>query len=93
VYAFSVAAYALSPIDLIPDFIPIIRYLDDLLIVPLSVMLVIRLLPPEVLAVSRAKAAGVLERARSPTGAVTVVCLWLLGLAGPSYWILGRSSE
>ena len=49
----AIVAYALSPIDLIPDFIPVLGYLDDLLIVPLGLLLVIRLLPPEVLAESR----------------------------------------
>src|SRR6478736_4911987 len=63
--ALAVAAYALSPIDLIPDFIPVLGYVDDLLIVPLGLMLVIRLLPPEVLAASRAKANTLLERPRS----------------------------
>ncbi|QYY24832.1 YkvA family protein [Diaphorobacter sp. MNS-0] len=47
--ALAVAAYALSPIDLVPDFIPVLGYLDDLLIVPLGLALVLRLLPPPVL--------------------------------------------
>ena len=55
--ALAVAAYALSPVDLIPDFIPVLGYLDDLLIVPLGLMLVIRLLPPDVLALARGRAA------------------------------------
>ncbi|MGY3112014.1 uncharacterized membrane protein YkvA (DUF1232 family) [Pantoea eucalypti] len=46
VLAMIVAAYAVSPIDLIPDFIPVIGYLDDLIIVPLGIMLVVRLIPP-----------------------------------------------
>lgn len=49
VLAFLVAAYALSPIDLIPDFIPLFGYLDDLLILPVGVMLVIKLVPPDVM--------------------------------------------
>lgn len=51
--ALVVAAYALSPIDLIPDFIPVLGYVDDLLVVPLGLLLVVRLLPPEVLAAAR----------------------------------------
>ena len=51
-----VAAYALSPIDLIPDFIPVLGYLDDLLIVPLGLLLVMRVMPSEVLAKARIKA-------------------------------------
>ena len=58
--AVAVAAYALSPIDLIPDFIPVLGYLDDLLIVPLGLLLVIRMLPPAVLQDARDKAASVL---------------------------------
>ena len=51
-----VAAYALSPIDLIPDFIPVIGYLDDLLLIPLGLALVVRLTPPEVIEAARARA-------------------------------------
>ena len=63
--ALLVAAYALSPIDLIPDFIPVLGYLDDLLLVPLGLLLVIRMLPPEVLADARSRAAATLARPRS----------------------------
>lgn len=52
-------AYALSPIDLIPDFIPVLGYLDDLIIVPLGIALSLRLIPAEVLAECRARAMGV----------------------------------
>src|SRR6187431_573811 len=55
--AVCVAGYALSPIDLIPDFIPVLGYLDDVVIVPLGILLVVKLIPPEVLADSRAAAA------------------------------------
>src|SRR5687768_15685461 len=54
--ALGVAAYALSPIDLIPDFIPVLGYLDDLVLVPLGVMLVLRMVPEEVLADARGRA-------------------------------------
>ena len=86
--AVSVAAYALSPIDLIPDFIPIIGYLDDLLLVPLGLMLVIRMLPPAVLFDSRGKAAEILQRPRSQSSAVIIVGIWMVGLAGFAYWFL-----
>lgn len=88
VLAVLVAAYALSPIDLIPDFIPIIGYLDDLLIVPLGLLLVVRLLPPEVLAASRARAAAVLERPRSTIAAAVFIALWLTAAAAFGYWLL-----
>lgn len=76
--ALAVAAYALSPIDLIPDFIPVLGYLDDLLIVPLGLLLVIRLLPPAVLDAARQRAGAVLERPRSWLAACVVVAIWLL---------------
>ncbi len=90
VLALAVAAYALSPIDLIPDFIPVLGYLDDLLIVPLGLWLVIRFLPAHVLASSRARAAVVLERPRSKLGAIVVVGIWLLCAVAGVYWIAQR---
>ena len=73
-----VAAYALSPIDLIPDFIPVIGYLDDLLLVPLGLALVIRLTPPEVLESARAQAQQAVSRPISYTAAAFVVTVWLV---------------
>ena len=73
-----IAAYALSPIDLIPDFIPIIGYLDDLLIVPLGLLLVIRLLPLQVLIDARKKASAVLARPRSLVAAALFIGIWLI---------------
>ena len=55
--ALAVAAYALSPIDLIPDFIPVLGHLDDLIIIPLGVLLVVRLIPPDLIREYRATAA------------------------------------
>lgn len=87
VLALAVAAYALSPIDLIPDFIPVLGYLDDLLIVPFGLWLVIRLLPAHVLASSRAKAVVALERPRSNVAAIAIVGVWLLCAAAGIYWL------
>jgi uncharacterized membrane protein YkvA (DUF1232 family) len=84
--AFAVAAYALSPIDLIPDFIPVLGYLDDLLIVPLGLTLVIRLLPADVLAESRKKANALLSRPTSYIAAMFMVGIWLLCLLGLMVW-------
>lgn len=86
--ALAVAAYALSPIDLIPDFIPVLGYLDDLLIVPLGLMLVIRLLPRAVLVAARERAALLLERPSSRAAAVCVVALWVLATLALGYWLL-----
>jgi uncharacterized membrane protein YkvA (DUF1232 family) len=76
--ALLVAAYALSPIDLIPDFIPILGYVDDLLIVPLGVMLVMRLMPDGVLSFARVKADTLLSKPRSWVAAICFVLIWLV---------------
>lgn len=77
--ALAVTAYALSPIDLIPDFIPVVGYLDDLIIVPLGILLAVRLIPPDVLAEHRATATDTtLPRCRS--AAIVIIAIWI-GLA------------
>ncbi len=88
--ALLVAAYALSPIDLIPDFIPIIGYLDDLLLLPLGIALVVRLTPPDVIAAARTKAEQAAVRPVSRGAAVFIVALWLSLLAGLVAWLLGH---
>jgi len=77
--AAAVAAYALSPIDLIPDFIPAVGYLDDLIIVPLGIRLVISLIPDELMAEYRAKADEVASRPSSTAGMIAIILLWILG--------------
>ena len=74
----SVVAYALSPIDLIPDLIPVLGYLDDLVIVPLGLLLVRRLIPAELFAEHRAVAASRLAAGtpRSWIGAAIVISIW-----------------
>ena len=78
--ALAVAAYALSPIDLIPDFIPVLGYLDDVIIVPLGIVVAVRLIPPDILAEHRAAATTAAERPASRTAAVVIVAIWV-GLA------------
>ena len=76
-----VAAYALSPIDLIPDFIPILGYMDDLLIVPIGIVLAVRLIPEPLMAEFRTEASRRTNRPTSVTAAVAIILLWLaLGL-------------
>lgn len=75
--ALIIAAYALSPIDLIPDFIPVIGYLDDIVIVPLGVLLVVRLIPPELMQEYRETAASATNQPVSRVAAGTFVAIWL----------------
>jgi uncharacterized membrane protein YkvA (DUF1232 family) len=78
--ALLVAAYALSPIDLIPDFIPVLGLLDDALIIPAGIWLVARLLPPGLMDEHRAAARAAAERPVSKAGMAIVLAIWL-GLA------------
>jgi uncharacterized membrane protein YkvA (DUF1232 family) len=80
-----VAAYAASPIDLIPDFIPVVGYLDDLIIVPLGIALVIKLIPPEIMAEHRALAAATQDRPVSKAAAAAIVAVWILAI-GVTAW-------
>lgn len=89
VAAACVVAYALSPIDLIPDFIPVLGYLDDLVLVPLGVWAVVRLIPAEVLAECRARAERVGRRARSWVAAAVIIAIWLLLAGLVLRWALG----
>ena len=85
----AVAAYALSPVDLIPDFIPILGYLDDLVIVPLGIALAIRLIPTALMAEFRAEAAA-MDKPVSRFVAVAFVILWVGGLMIAAGWAWSR---
>jgi len=76
VLASAVAAYALSPIDLIPDFIPVLGHLDDLIIVPLGIVLAVRLIPPELMAEHRAAAQAAIAQPHSTSGALVIIAIW-----------------
>src|SRR5258708_36138717 len=77
--AIAVAGYALSPIDLIPDFIPVIGYLDDLIIVPLGIWLVVSLIPEPIMDEYRAIASKAGQRPVSRAGMITIMVLWIFG--------------
>ncbi len=87
-----VVAYAFSPIDLIPDFIPVLGYLDDLVLIPLGVWLAMKMIPPAIIAESRSKATQYLGEARPQYKimAVIIIAIWaaVLLLAG---WLIFRS--
>jgi uncharacterized membrane protein YkvA (DUF1232 family) len=84
-----VAGYALSPIDLIPDFIPVLGYLDDLLLVPLGIWLVVRMIPPQIMAEHRVTAAAATVRPTGTTGAVVIIAIWLV-LTALACWLAYR---
>ena len=82
-----VVAYALSPIDLIPDFVPVLGYLDDLVLVPLGLLLVLRLIPADVLAEHRVAASAIAARPVSRAGAVAVIVVWLAAALLLAIWL------
>lgn len=77
--ALAVAGYALSPIDLIPDFVPVLGYLDDLILVPIGIWLVVALIPSDVMVHCRAKATEAGQRPISKAGAIAIISIWLIG--------------
>jgi uncharacterized membrane protein YkvA (DUF1232 family) len=86
--AIAVAAYALSPIDLIPDFIPVVGYLDDLVIVPFGILLAVKLVPRDLMAEFRASAVSAEgERILGKLGAAIIVLLWILGITLATLWL------
>ncbi|HKA34079.1 MAG TPA: YkvA family protein [Candidatus Binatia bacterium] len=87
----AVVAYAVSPIDLIPDFIPVIGYLDDLVLVPLGVVLAVKLIPPDVWAecLERAERAASRTKLLGRIGAAAIIAVWLLVAA----WVVWKIFE
>ena len=85
--AAAVAAYAFSPIDLIPDFVPILGYLDDVIIVPLGILLAARLIPPALMSEFRAEAVRRSQRPISRLAAAAIVAIWLVSIAIVVWWV------
>lgn len=89
-------AYALSPIDLIPDFIPVIGYLDDLIIVPVGIWLCLRLIPHAVIDNNRAKAEAWMAsnpvKPRSMVGFAVILAIWLGGAWLLWHWFASGAS-
>jgi uncharacterized membrane protein YkvA (DUF1232 family) len=80
-----VAAYALSPIDLIPDFVPVLGYLDDVIIIPLGIALAARMMPADLMAEHRAAAALAEGRPTSIAGATAIVSIWAFTVAATGH--------
>jgi uncharacterized membrane protein YkvA (DUF1232 family) len=87
--AVCVAAYALSPIDLIPDFVPVLGYIDDVIVVPLGIALAVRLIPEPLMAEHRAAATLAATRPTSTAGAVAIVSIWI-GAILVAGWLIWR---
>jgi uncharacterized membrane protein YkvA (DUF1232 family) len=87
--AVCIAAYALSPIDLIPDFIPVLGYLDDAILLPLGILLVVRMIPADIMAEHRATAAMAAERPASTGGAIFIAAIWIVLCVGAG-WLVYR---
>lgn len=83
-----IVAYALSPIDLIPDFIPVLGLLDELLLLPIGIWLALRLVPATVLAEARRRAESTLERPKSRAAAVVIVAIWIVCAAAFGLWLV-----
>ncbi len=90
--AIGIVAYALSPIDLIPDFIPILGYLDELILLPAALWLVLKLMPPEVLLDARAKSQAWMEahrpKPRNWIAATIIVLVWMAASWALWIWLI-----
>lgn len=91
-FAGVIVAYAVSPLDLIPDFVPVLGYLDDLVIIPAGLMLSLKLIPPPVLTECREEPQLMAERPTSRVGIVVVVSVWLSAVV-PTALLLARPFE
>lgn len=87
--AIGVLAYAVSPIDLIPDFIPVLGYLDDLILLPLGVLMVVKLVPAELMAEHRAAADTAMALPQSRAAAIVIAAIWA-ALTLAAGWLIYR---
>jgi uncharacterized membrane protein YkvA (DUF1232 family) len=88
-----VVAYALSPIDLIPDFIPVLGLLDDVILVPLGIALCLRLIPEPILMEARQRAAALAAKPRSYAAAAVIVIVWAAVLGGLLWWVYRLATD
>ena len=85
--AIAVVAYALSPIDLIPDFIPVLGLLDEIILLPLAIAGITRLIPPAIMAEHRARAEALATRPVSRAAAVIIVAIWIIAATLIARWV------
>ena len=91
-FAIIIIGYALSPIDLIPDFIPVLGLLDDLILLPLGILLLEKMIPPEIMAHARRQAHKLIRSGlpASQHAAMIVVAIWALVLSSTIWWLTNR---
>jgi uncharacterized membrane protein YkvA (DUF1232 family) len=87
--AIVVAGYALSPLDVIPDFIPVVGFIDDVILVPLGILAVIKLVPAEILNEHRALAERAIDLPKNRAGAIVLLGFWTAAV-GISAWLAWR---
>jgi len=85
-------AYAVSPVDLVPDFIPVLGLIDDLIFIPIALALAIRFIPDEVLADCRSRAGEIAQRRTSRVAAVIIIAVWIALAALGAYLLLGEAT-
>jgi uncharacterized membrane protein YkvA (DUF1232 family) len=88
-----IAAYAVSPIDLIPDFIPVLGHVDDLILVPLGIWLLLRLIPSDLLDEHRRHAAAAAERPADWRVDTVVIAIWAVALGLAGRWIMQLAGD
>ncbi|HEX2829029.1 MAG TPA: YkvA family protein [Burkholderiales bacterium] len=88
----AIVAYALSPIDLIPDFIPVLGFVDEIVLLPFAIVLAIKLVPADVMAECRARAneTGRVKSLAGRIGAVLIVVLWIAAIWWAGSWAYGK---
>jgi uncharacterized membrane protein YkvA (DUF1232 family) len=88
--AVAIAAYALSPIDLIPDFIPVLGYLDEVILLPIAIALMVRMIPDPLMTEFREEAQRRSEHPASRAAAAVIIALWVASAAF-LLWVLWRT--
>jgi uncharacterized membrane protein YkvA (DUF1232 family) len=86
--AIMVAAYALSPIDLIPDFIPVLGFLDEVILLPLAIAGILRLIPAAIMDEHRARAEALATRPVSRSAAIVIVAIWIIAALIVARWLV-----